>query len=104
LPAPQATSRHRRSANSHADSHERWPDEVRDPELHRELTESRLERAIGVVYRPETERASHYFAARVSPQFDEYIWFDETTATTPLVAGAHAPGLAEGHPFATVDM
>ncbi len=103
---------------SHADSHERLchdagvssfvlplrPDEVRDPELHRGLTESRLERAIGVVYRPETERASHYFAARVSPQFDEYIWFDETTATAPLVAGAHAPVLAEGHPFATVDM
>ncbi len=52
----------------------------------------------------ETERASHYFAARVSPQFDEYIWFDETTATAPLVAGEQAPMLAEGHPFATIDV
>ncbi|MBC7973755.1 MAG: protein-L-isoaspartate(D-aspartate) O-methyltransferase [Myxococcales bacterium] len=77
---------------------------VRDAELHRELSESRLQRAIGVVYRPETERASHYFAARVSPQFDEYIWFDETTATAPLVAGEQAPMLAEGHPFATIDV
>lgn len=43
-----------------------------------------LERAIGVVYRPETERASHYFHAHVARQFDLLIHFDETRAVTPL--------------------
>ena len=44
------------------------------------LRKPRLERAIGVIYRPETERASHYFQAVLPGQFDEYIWFDETKA------------------------
>jgi erythromycin esterase-like protein len=44
----------------------------------------RLERAIGVVYRPETERASHYFHARVAEQFDALIHIDETRALEPL--------------------
>ena len=43
-----------------------------------------LERAIGVVYRPETERASHYFDARMSEQFDAVLHFDETRAVEPL--------------------
>jgi len=43
-----------------------------------------LERAIGVIYRPETERASHYFDARLSEQFDVVIHFDETRAVEPL--------------------
>jgi erythromycin esterase-like protein len=43
-----------------------------------------LERAIGVIYRPETERASHYFQARLSPQFDAVLHFDETRAVEPL--------------------
>ncbi|HEX6199436.1 MAG TPA: erythromycin esterase family protein, partial [Thermoanaerobaculia bacterium] len=46
--------------------------------------EPRLERAIGVVYRPETELASHYFQAVLPRQFDEWIWLDETRAVTPL--------------------
>jgi protein-L-isoaspartate(D-aspartate) O-methyltransferase len=49
-----------------------------------ELTPARLERAIGVVYRPETERQSHYFQASLPQQFDELIWFDETKAVRPL--------------------
>ena len=53
-------------------------------ELRRELTDPRLERAIGVIYRPETELASHYFHAVLPFQFDEYVWFDETTAVEPL--------------------
>jgi protein-L-isoaspartate(D-aspartate) O-methyltransferase len=60
---------------------------LRDPlrdELRDELTEPRLERAIGVVYRPETELQSHYFQAILPAQFDEYIWFDETSAVEPL--------------------
>ncbi|HSE22949.1 MAG TPA: erythromycin esterase family protein, partial [Pyrinomonadaceae bacterium] len=43
-----------------------------------------LERAIGVIYRPETERASHYFQARLSSQFDAVLHFDETRAVEPL--------------------
>lgn len=48
------------------------------------LREQMLERAIGVIYRPETERASHYFQARLSAQFDAVIHFDETRAVEPL--------------------
>ena len=44
----------------------------------------RLERAIGVIYRPETELASHYFQAVLPEQFDEYVWFDQTSAITPF--------------------
>ena len=44
----------------------------------------RLERAIGVIYRPETERASHYFHARLSAQFDAVLHFDQTRAVEPL--------------------
>ena len=54
-------------------------DAVRD-----ELMAPRLERAIGVIYRPDTEIASHYFQACLPKQFDEYIWFDETKAVRPL--------------------
>src|SRR6516164_2254847 len=41
----------------------------------REFRNPRLERAIGVIYRPETELASHYFQAVLPEQFDEFIWF-----------------------------
>ncbi|HEX2225878.1 MAG TPA: erythromycin esterase family protein [Candidatus Binatia bacterium] len=44
----------------------------------------RLERAIGVVYRPESERASHYFYAALPAQFDAILHFDETQAVVPL--------------------
>jgi erythromycin esterase-like protein len=48
------------------------------------LREPRLERAIGVIYLPETERVSHYFHARLSDQFDAVLHFDETRAVEPL--------------------
>jgi erythromycin esterase-like protein/predicted phosphoribosyltransferase len=48
------------------------------------LREPRLERAIGVIYRPETERLSHYFGARLPGQFDAVLHFDETRAVRPL--------------------
>jgi erythromycin esterase-like protein len=48
------------------------------------LREPRLERAIGVIYRPETERQSHYFHARLPAQFDCMLHFDETRAVEPL--------------------
>jgi protein-L-isoaspartate(D-aspartate) O-methyltransferase len=49
-----------------------------------ELAVPRLERAIGVVYRPDTELASHYFQADIVDQFDELVWFDETRAVRAL--------------------
>ena len=48
------------------------------------LRKPRQERAIGVIYRPETELASHYFQAVLPDQFDEYIWFDQTKAVAPF--------------------
>lgn len=48
------------------------------------LNRFRLQRAIGVIYRPETERMSHYFEARLSDQFDAMIHFDQTRAVEPL--------------------
>jgi erythromycin esterase-like protein/predicted phosphoribosyltransferase len=61
----------------------------------------RLQRAIGVVYRPETERISHYFHAVVERQFDALIHIDETTALEPLEAPAEwVPGeLPETYPW-----
>jgi erythromycin esterase-like protein len=48
------------------------------------LRRPRLQRAIGVIYRPQTERLSHYFDARVADQFDAIIHLDETHALAPL--------------------
>jgi erythromycin esterase-like protein len=57
-----------------------------------------LERAIGVVYRPETERLSHYFEAVMAEQFDAWVWFEQTRAVTPL--GLERPhGAPETYPF-----
>jgi protein-L-isoaspartate(D-aspartate) O-methyltransferase len=62
------------------------------------LGKARLERAIGVIYRPETERESHYFQANLPRQFDEYVWFDDTHAVTPLDT-AEIKGLPDTYPF-----
>jgi erythromycin esterase-like protein len=48
------------------------------------LNQIRLERAIGVIYRPDAERTSHYFEARLPHQFDSVIHFDQTRAVEPL--------------------
>jgi protein-L-isoaspartate(D-aspartate) O-methyltransferase len=66
-----------------------------------ELLAERLQRAIGVVYRPDTELASHYFYASLPRQFDEYIWFDETNAVRPLapVQRRQATELPDTYPF-----
>ncbi len=62
------------------------------------LSQSLLERAIGVVYRPQTEFASHYFEAVLADQFDAYVWFEQTAAVTPL--GPERPhGAPETWPF-----
>jgi erythromycin esterase-like protein len=62
----------------------------------------RLERAIGVIYRPETERTSHYLRARLSDQFDAVLHFDETRAIEPLEPTAtwEAGEVPETFPFA----
>jgi erythromycin esterase-like protein/predicted phosphoribosyltransferase len=54
------------------------------PRVAEALRSARLERAIGVIYRPETERQSHYFRARVADQFDAVIHIDESRAVEPL--------------------
>ena len=66
------------------------------------LRDPRLERAIGVIYRPETERMSHYFRARLSDQFDAVLHFDETRAVEPLERTAEweAGEVPETFPFA----
>jgi len=74
---------------------------LRDPlkaELRDALSESRLERAIGVIYRPETELASHYFRAVLPRQFDEFVWVDETRAVEPLGA-RRLEGVPDTYPF-----
>jgi protein-L-isoaspartate(D-aspartate) O-methyltransferase len=62
------------------------------------LSKPRLERAIGVIYRPEAERESHYFFAVLPEQFDEYIWFDRTRAVATL-ATQQLKGLPDTYPF-----
>jgi erythromycin esterase-like protein len=59
-----------------------------DPDLASALAAPRLERAIGVLYLPETERASHYLRAHLAEQFDFVLHFDETRAVEPLERSA----------------
>jgi erythromycin esterase-like protein len=73
-----------------------------DDPLKRGLSNARLERAIGVIYRPETERMSHYFQARLPDQFEAVLHFEETRAVEPLErsAGWEAGEVPETFPFA----
>jgi protein-L-isoaspartate(D-aspartate) O-methyltransferase len=98
---------------AHADSYERVFHDAHLPaavlhlraprrrSLRDELLPTRLQRAIGVIYRPETELASHYFQASLPRQFDEYIWYDETHPIEPLPQQSDAPGqdLPDTYPF-----
>lgn len=69
---------------------------LRDPnQAVGELRQPRLERAIGVIYRPETERLSHYFQACLPDQFDAVIHIDDTHAVEPL---DRMPSLESGDP------
>ncbi len=94
---------------SHPDSYERLchdaglnafllPLRDREQAHVRPLDQPRLERAIGVIYRPETEMASHYFTASLPYQFDEYIWFDQSRAVDALGPESGA-GVPETFPF-----
>jgi erythromycin esterase-like protein/predicted phosphoribosyltransferase len=69
----------------HAVRHDRFLLILNDSDLMvQQLAAPRLERAIGVIYRPETERQSHYFGARLVEQFDAVLHFDKTRAVKPL--------------------
>jgi erythromycin esterase-like protein len=72
------------------------------PQAAAALRTARLERAIGVIYRPDTERQSHYFRARVADQFDAVIHIDETRAVEPLERTARweQGEVPETYPFA----
>ncbi|HYO80153.1 MAG TPA: erythromycin esterase family protein, partial [Bryobacteraceae bacterium] len=59
---------------------------LREEAVARALSATLLERAIGVIYRPDTERQSHYFDAKLAEQFDAVIHFAETRAVEPLDA------------------
>ncbi|HEY7958455.1 MAG TPA: erythromycin esterase family protein [Sphingomicrobium sp.] len=92
---------------SHESDVPRFLLDLREGEVGRDLREAlmepRLERFIGVIYRPDTERWSHYSEAILPRQFDTWVWFDETHAVTPL-PGAQRPGeeaaaVEETYPF-----
>ena len=95
---------------SHPDSYERMCHDTllgsfllplrqpRDRSLREELLTPHLERAIGVIYRPDTELLSHYFHASLPAQFDEYIWIDRTSAVRPLPV-RHVTDVPDTYPF-----
>lgn len=95
---------------SHIDSYERVCHEVKTDNFllplrqplqkitRKKLLSERLERAIGVIYKPESEVQSHYFYASLPHQFDEYIWFDETRAVEAL-AKETTKGIPDTFPF-----
>ncbi len=96
---------------SHRDSYERLchdsglvrflldlrPD--RHKALRQRLMQPRLERFIGVIYRPDTELLSHYADASLPQQFDAFVWFDETSAVTPLGPEHARRGAPDTYPF-----
>lgn len=95
---------------SHEDSYERLCHDARVPsfllplrahdnhEINEILRPPHLQRAIGVIYRPQTEMLSHYFQASLPAQFDEYIWFDKTQALS-AIRTEEVPGVPETYPF-----
>lgn len=76
--------------------------DLREGEVGRDIKEAlmepKLERFIGVIYRPDTERWSHYSQCILPRQFDAYVWFDETKAVNSL-PGEQRPGDEETYPF-----
>jgi erythromycin esterase-like protein len=74
-------------------------DFARHPAASEALSSERLERFIGVIYRPESERLSHYAHVELSKQFDAYVWFDETRAITPLPEYTKTGGVPDTFPF-----
>ena len=79
----------------------RWYLRLRDDAIADELRGRRLERTIGVIYRPKTERLSHYFEADLSRQFDAVLHFDQTTAVKPLEPWPARPSEEPAETFPT---
>lgn len=73
----------------HASRRDRLYLDLQHPDVHEPLAAARPQRAIGVIYRPETEQQSHYFDAQLSRQFDVVFHLDETAAVEPFDIGAH---------------
>jgi protein-L-isoaspartate(D-aspartate) O-methyltransferase len=71
----------------------------RNPDLKKRLSIPMLERFIGVIYRPETERASHYVNAAIARQFDAFVWFDRTTPVSPLGREGGQRNPSDTYPF-----
>ncbi|MET4278522.1 protein-L-isoaspartate(D-aspartate) O-methyltransferase [Bradyrhizobium sp. F1.2.2] len=71
----------------------------RDESLRRRLLEPRLERFIGVIYRPNTELQSHYAEASLPQQFDAFLWLDETHAVRPLGPEHRRADVPDTYPF-----
>src|SRR5688572_21329390 len=71
-----------------------------DEQLKKLMRPVRPERFIGVIYRPETERLSHYAMASLADQFDAYVWIETTRAVEPL-SETESKDLPEFHPFST---
>jgi len=98
LPSSFEALLHQASAAGAGDFH---LDLAGDARLANALAHPRLQRAIGVIYQPRTERWSHYFPARLPDQFDALLHFDETRAVEPLerTAGWDSPEPAETYPI-----
>ncbi|MDR5734583.1 protein-L-isoaspartate(D-aspartate) O-methyltransferase [Caballeronia sp. LZ025] len=70
-----------------------------DNTLHEALSKERLERFIGVIYRPDTELYSHYAQAELPAQFDAFVWFDTTRAVHAMPASQKSADAPETFPF-----
>jgi len=77
---------------------ERFLLDLRAPDLKRVLHAKRPQRAIGVLYLPETERISHYFEASLPDQFDAFVFLEKTGPVTPVTDATG--NLPDDHPFA----
>ena len=97
LPARKDSHEHLFRHAGHARALTDWRGS-RHSEMRELLAAPRLERAIGVVYRPDTELLSHYFRAVLIEQFDAFVWFETSRAITPL-GDLRPSGVPETYPF-----
>lgn len=77
-------------------AHERFLLDLRDARLRSQLAEARLHRAVGVIYRPQTERQSHYSHSRLTEQFDFMLHYDKTHALEALASTTGTAGMLDG--------
>ncbi|WP_256467361.1 erythromycin esterase family protein [Bradyrhizobium sp. 139] len=98
-PPPSASGLPPTADVTHQSSHFRKGTMNETARLRRRLLEPRLERFIGVIYRPITELQSHYAEASLPQQFDAFLWFDETHAVGPLGPEHRPIGVPDTYPF-----